>query len=1164
MPVPDLTPRVYPIGLLLLSFIESAYAEDISKRMDSPPAGREVVGGPAEGDDPDFSLNDIRIMFDGLDAEPRLNLSTDGMRTSYQSGEVVTFIVTSNYPDFISHAELRLVETDENGSRQIEQVRSVELNDHALWTMPPGGPGQFEYTLRVYDAIGRFDETIPLVLNRRENVELSDSIDRTNADYSVDRTAIRNIPVHGGSVTVTGSPGAVGDAVMILGQRVPVADDGGFVFQRIMPSGEHLVTVEVPRSNEESVFFQRSLTIPDSEWFYVGLADIVFGRRGGDDAIEGAAAGEFERVYKTGRLAFYLKGKVKGSYILTAALDTGEGNLSTLFHGLDEKDARSVLGRLDPDQYYPVYGDESTQTDDTPSDGKLYFRLESGDSYVLWGNYRAEIAPSTFLSTTKTLYGGAARYRSNQVTPLGERRADVSFYAAQPGRLTQREELRATGGSSFILKRRDITIRSATVMVEFRDIVTGMVRRRLTMSEGEDYELDEGQGILTLRRPLASSSASSGPVRFAANDGDEVWLVVSYEFTPVVTDLEGYSYGVRAEHWLNDHFRIGAAGLTEKTGGANQQAVGADIRLSGTRNTWLEAEIAGSRGPGAVAAQSTDGGLTSSEELPAGRRDLAAHAWRLRTEGDLSELTGGRLRGRVAGYYEDRGRGFQTFAYNSLEDESLWGLHTNVDVTKGVNIGGTYDRRQQDASAKVEEASGSINVHVPGGVKVAIGAGWTRRMMPDDRRGEGNGERLIAGLRVDRTVSADLSVHAFGQGTLRRRGKLHSGDRGGVGVTWRLSDKLVPSGEVSFGEGGWGALASMDYEPDSESHYYLGYRLDPESGFADTEALRRGSDSGGMVVGARRNLSEELSVFTENNLDMFGQNRSLGQTYGVVYRPTPSVTLTGGLESGRVRDNRMVDGVKAADFDRLALSTGATYRNDDSGFRARMRAELRRERSSDGSRDADTHAGGIQLGWTPDEVLTLEARADVLFSEARGAVSSLRDGEYAETSFSAAYRPVDNDRLNFLIRNTFLHDLPGEAQVNVAGDPGGPGQRSHIFSADGNFDLSPWLTIGGKYGMRLGRSFDGRTGEWSDAEAHLGIVRADVHIVRKWDLLGELRMLAQPSSESADLGFLAMASRHLGDNFKLGIGYNFGRFTDDLRDLTLNDEGIFINAVGKF
>jgi hypothetical protein len=40
--------------------------------------------------------------------------------------------------------------------------------------------------------------------------------------------------------------------------------------------------------------------------------------------------------------------------------------------------------------------------------------------------------------------------------------------------------------------------------------------------------------------------------------------------------------------------------------------------------------------------------------------------------------------------------------------------------------------------------------------------------------------------------------------------------------------------------------------------------------------------------------------------------------------------------------------------------------------------------------------------------------------------------------------------------------------------------------------------------------------------------------------------------------------RHVGNNFKVGVGYNFGRFSDDLRDLKMDDRGVFLNMVGKF
>jgi hypothetical protein len=45
---------------------------------------------------------------------------------------------------------------------------------------------------------------------------------------------------------------------------------------------------------------------------------------------------------------------------------------------------------------------------------------------------------------------------------------------------------------------------------------------------------------------------------------------------------------------------------------------------------------------------------------------------------------------------------------------------------------------------------------------------------------------------------------------------------------------------------------------------------------------------------------------------------------------------------------------------------------------------------------------------------------------------------------------------------------------------------------------------------------------------------------------------------------LAAVYRQLGDNFKIGVGYNFGHFSDDLSKIGVDEQGVFINAIGKF
>ncbi len=78
--------------------------------------------------------------------------------------------------------------------------------------------------------------------------------------------------------------------------------------------------------------------------------------------------------------------------MLTASADTGEDKIQNLIKGLDAKDPRQVLRRIDPDEYYPIYGDDSTMVEDAPTSGKFYVRLERGESHVMWGNFQPRCA----------------------------------------------------------------------------------------------------------------------------------------------------------------------------------------------------------------------------------------------------------------------------------------------------------------------------------------------------------------------------------------------------------------------------------------------------------------------------------------------------------------------------------------------------------------------------------------------------------------------------------------------------------------------------------------------------------------------------------------------------------------------------------------------------
>jgi hypothetical protein len=1129
--------------------------------------------------DVDLSEVDIQVKFDGLEAKPLLNVSTTPMRRSYQVGEKVTFLSTSNYPAFIDRSEIRIYPASGPDMQTPVAVVPTGINDNAVWRMPagPDGETEYNYVLRVYDEAGRFDETVPLTLQRTSRAfkpAATLPVVAVAPGMGEDRTARRNLNVHGGAVTVYGRQVPEGHRVSAFGENVPIDGDRAFVVQRILPPGDHEVGVAVQGLSKASALdFNRQINIPDNEWFYVALADLTVGKRMGDADIETVRPGEYNDIYTNGRLAFYVKGKIKGRYLLTAAGDTGDDKLENMFRGLDSKDPRQLLRRLDPDDYYPVYGDDSTMIEDAPTNGKFFVRLERGDSHVMWGNYKTQITGTEFIRSDRALYGASAVYRSADTTSFGARKGEVTLYAAQPDTLPQRDQFLGTGGSAYFMKRQDITVGSETVTVEIRDGVTGRIIERRSLAYGQDYTFDYMQGVMILKQPLWSSTGTSGPVRDGALGGNKVFVVAQYEYTPLVSDVDGYVYGGRGQQWLTDKVRVGVTGMNETTGEADQRAYGADLQLRHSEKTFLEAEVARSSGPGFSTSSSYDGGLTMTQTGNPGGLSRDATAWRVRGQIDLKDIVKDGPKGTVGGYYEDMQAGFSTLSEQIWVDQQIWGAHADVELTDRVGLGLVYDAFSDADGKRKNEGKASVRYRFDEHWEVSVGASHTELVSPlavaSGKSGQ-DGSRVDAGARLAYRANDDWSAYVFGQGTLDRSGDIRRNDRVGVGGETRVTDKIGLKGEVSYGTGGVGGLAGVTYDPTADDHYYIGYRLDPDRAFdADRHYDLVGTDRGAIVGGTRRKIGDDVSAYAENSYDMFGQRQSLTQTYGVVYTPDTVWTLDGGLEVGTIRDSSIdpATGFERADFDRTAVSMSVGYNDEPAGISGRIRGEARFEDSDDNSRDLNSYLFAAGLSWKTSEDWRMIGKIDAVLSDS--AAGSYRDGDYIETSLGYAYRPVDNDRLNALFKYTWLFDQPGLDQVDVNGSLAGPKQRTHILSVDAIYDLVPWLSIGGKYGFRIGevqqRITDGSetfTG-WENSSAHLGVVRADLHIVKEWDVLLEGRALFTPSADTTDYGALVALYRHVGENFKVGVGYNFGRFSDDLRDQNFDDRGAFLNVVGK-
>jgi hypothetical protein len=187
------------------------------------------------------------------------------------------------------------------------------------------------------------------------------------------------------------------------------------------------------------------------------------------------------------------------------------------------------------------------------------------------------------------------------------------------------------------------------------------------------------------------------------------------------------------------------------------------------------------------------------------------------------------------------------------------------------------------------------------------------------------------------------------------------------------------------------------------------------------------------------------------------------------------------------------------------------------------------------------------------------------WSQTDGALGSTLNASYHEIVFGAAWRPVLEDRWNTLFKFTILDDQPSAAQVSSLGNTIDYAQQSRVADIDAMYQTTSWLSLGFKYAIRNGDLKPTQTvGNWFASEAQLWIARADVLVVREWDGMLELRRLTIHETDDERSGALLGIYRHMGNNLKIGAGYNFTNYSDNLADLSYRRQGFFLNTIGKF
>ncbi|HEY6873583.1 MAG TPA: OmpA family protein [Geobacteraceae bacterium] len=1139
-----------------------------------------VDGKPV--DDPNKSIPDverctdvaldhaqIEFKYDNLRAEPRLNVTAWPRSIRYQdlteSGfaeNLVRFRLYTNYHSFIKRAEVRLFD------------EATSVRDTPLAVIPMNGEGMAEwradfktfsaparelkYLVRVYDANGNFDETTPQPLWVIDQVDPSvakgDTEKELLAGYGGSRIAQRNIPLNGGTVQAYGSTIPAEHRVWLAGYPEPVDGKGRFIAEEILPKGMHTVEVAVLDKSGNGELFLRDLPLKKNDWFTVGIADLTLSANNttGPATLVAPDRPQYRNdIDLQGRVAFYTKGQFGDGWGVTASADTQEGPLDEIFRNFLDKSPQALFRRIDPVYHFPTFGDDGTVVEDAPTSGKFYVKLKKDESYGLWGNFRVGYTDNDLAHVDRGLYGGNLHYQAPGVTSFGEKRFMVDGFAADPGTVAGRDEFRGTGGSLYFLRRQDILQGSEAVRIETRDKDSGIVLAVKNLTPVTDYNVDYLQGRILLTQPLDSTAADNLLVHSDTIGGNPVFLVVRYEFTPGVQDLNAMTFGGRAHYWIGDNVKVGVTGNAE----SDSSLVGADVTVRKSAATWVKLETARSQGSDLFTSNSQDGGYTSSTIQTPADSGTAANAYRVDASAGLQDFSKN-WRGKVTLYNQVLEAGYSAPGQVAAQRTTQVGGTAEVPVTDRLGLHLKADSRTVDQGLDTLAAELNANYRMNDHWTLSLGGRWDSR---EDRskvvpltQEEGDRTDLVGKVAYD--SKGRWNGYVFGQKSVQVTGNREDNDRAGVGGAYRVTDRFKVNGEVSDGSLGMAGRLGTEYLYSDRTTIYLTYTLENERSDNGVQA-----NKGAMTSGFRTRYSDSASVYGEERYTHGDVPTGLTHAYGVDLAPTDRLNLGAKTEFGTLQDNltgatikRTAVGVNAGyGFAKLKLASALEFRVDDA------------EQPDTGTVERTTWLlkNSLKFQLTPD--WRLVGKFD--YSQSTSSQGQFFDGSYIEAVMGYAYRPVNNDRLNVLVKYTFFCNVPAAQQTVGTSTTATAGvlQRSHIASVDAMYDLTPHWTVGGKYAYRLGQvSMDRVNPEYFDSRAHLGVARVDWHLLHLWDALVEGRLLDLPDAHDRRWGVLLGLYRHLGDHIKVGGGYNFSDFSDDLTDLSYRHQGVFINVVG--
>nr|WP_047043102.1 hypothetical protein [Vibrio mexicanus] len=1086
----------------------------------------------------------------------------------------VSFTITSNYSYYITHYQVEIFRgQDRSLSQPIKVLEGTEIaNDFDIswdgstdvdYTFTKGS--QLLFRFKAWDKDGNMDVTTVGVMDLVEG-DSEVEIDRNDGEEALSRKFGRanlmrhNIPTNAGLAKFIGT-GLKGVDKVVIGEDEFDVEGGELYAEQFLPADAYLFPTKVIFDNGDERRYQLYVRIPDTYYAQAGLADIYFGKNEvtGNTRALGVNDQYNDDIYNQGRIAYFGQGKFGDKLRITTHFDSKDSEIKDIFKHPFAAEDSSVFDILEDDDelYYGDYGDSANIKKVVNTKGKVYFDLQYDKSQALWGNYNTGITGTDNNDYNRSLYGFKGDYRTRSTTKFGDDRLNVVGFTASADSSFAHDEFLGTGGSLYFLRHGEVVPGSDKVYVKVINKDSGISEKEVPLQSGRDYEIDAYQGRIILTRPLSNiiSDNFGSVIQDGPSDGYENYLAVDYEYVPQGSDaINAMTYGGRIKGWANDYIGIGANYATEEKEGQDYESYGTDLTLRATEGSYIKAEFAHSKGKQTDSNfVSFDGGLTF-QQIGGELEEREGDSIQVKAVGNLYDLAPNifsAVGNDVKAWYKSKDAGYSYASQSDNLEQESYGAELRLQATDRVAIATRFTSMEEkevdgtltkDTEQVELEAQYKVTEHI----KVSAAGKQVEELNREGLRGKGN----LAGLRADYIWDSDNSVYIKGQTTVDSTGEYDDNDSVTLGAEARVFEDLTLGAEYTTGDRGDVTEATATYDVTSDYSTYLTYVDDNYEG------------QNNVIVGQRADLTTSIDFYQENQFVDENNGKGRIDSFGFGYDMNDKLDFGIGYQQGEIEKPSEADPVLLEVTRRRAVTFTADVDLDDIILKNKIeyRVDKGNENVDPDKQRVDQFVTTNRYTQYLTEEYTLFGKFN--YSKSINKLTDLTLARFVEATAGLAYRPIYNDRLNLLSRYTYLADKDNlDREVDYSNE------SSHIIEVEGIYEIDAHIDVGAKYAHKdKTEDFSRASGAIETAKSNINLygVSASYHVMKDWDVTGEYHWKTDTLNDELEHGALVSLNKHLSQNFKVGVGYNFSGFDGNLvNDDDYDAKGVFINLVGK-